>query len=432
MDTEDVIVPCKFKTLKILFLFHGCGKLNSYMNSGNGDDAELGKCTIIKHVRIIHDKDCAVWFCLWKQFFTICGIWVKENANPCVDEMPCLVITKDRTEHVPGNAAIFTPCPSYDGRNCSDMIHLLFDGFTDDNNMAFLSWFMETCFMPGSGMVGISWLYHDMAHAMGRDTWDMEITDVASMYAGMIREKCDADGWCWHSEYAMLYMEYIKYGVCRSFNRCRDMAESLLRHCGNMNTDDGPIPSLYLLLARISMHTPTENKYSIFYFRKLYALEREAWIPFTAGMVYMKAYGDENRALTAFRVAFRNDRNFYPALFNITKRRDMDGDWKQILESYGKVLSIISMTDSDDRISIREMEYEYKTCREIIATARKNMHDDELVSHYRGRIRAMRNDPVGHAGLDGLIGFLFHDDTHGRIRSEIAEELEKRMGDTGQ
>ncbi|MCM1236222.1 MAG: hypothetical protein NC489_39585 [Ruminococcus flavefaciens] len=407
------------------------------------------------NIYISYSPECSVEYCFWKYFFQVSGFWVKEeriaeNWRIKYNQTPHLVIFDKKHEKNYG-----TECPRivYCVRKSSkvpprrdliksdwwkgyyySVLNQLFG--EDDDLLPFLKRMMRIFVGAndpdrpqdtGNGLWSAVWLFHEIAQMAARENWDRQIADKAAESARFLKKERSSTPADWHCLYAILYCEYMQYGVNRSgIYRMRE-GQRLLEKCRELSVISGWSPALSFLAGRICLLTSTQNKYAVHYYSTITEREVQPDLLYETGHIYEKAYGDKKRAWHYYQLVYRQDPNYYRAVYKIALKLEAEDDWLHALGTYSRVRKIIECLKVKNDISIRGVEYEYKSCKKILQLCRWHINDIEFQDSYRRRIIDMNENPGSYINFDKITKHMFTESELAQKRQEIMEELRSRL-----
>ena len=419
----------------------------------------IGGISIInKRIYISYSPGRSVEYCFWKYFFQISGIWVKDEVikgHWKIDtaKTPHLVIFSRNDESNYGNLyPNIVYCVRKKSNKASyrrdiiklewwngyyhEVLNQLF--FEDVNLLRFLNEMMNIFagqYRVGSkekvsdGLWSSVWLFHEIAQAAMRDEWDKQISNNAAKAMILLEKKGKDSSVSWYYQYASLYCEYMRYGVNRNAVTRMRWSESLLEKCSGLAEKGGWSMALSLLAGRISLLTSTQNKYAVSYFKNILRYDDQAELLYEVGHIYEKAYGDKKMAWHYYQLAYQQDSYYYRAVYKIAVKLEMEGDWLYAMGAYSRVRKIIASMQEQvkNNISIRELEYEYKSCKNILQLCRQYMNDIEFQNGLRGQIIDMNENTERYINFDKLAKLMFLEKDRKQKKNEIMEELRKNL-----
>lgn len=404
-------------------------------------------------VYISYSPDCSVTYCFWNYFFQACGISVIEKK---IDEkwkldnskVPQLVICKhaDLQQNDKGNSKNIVYCfkdipEEKSGNNVEDYYRNIINVLFEDDEEKEILYTLLCIFgeigdagqvsgawqpIPGS-LWSASWLFHEIAQS-NEGRWDKEIYQKCWEVLELLDQKKEDIGKNWNYKFLRLYCEYIQCGVRgRNFTARAQGCKELLVKCRELAKDQGWLPQLCVLTGKICNLSSTENKYAVSYYRRAAGSERKASLYYDIGHVYEKAYGDMDKAMEYYGMAYRSDNQYFRALYKLAVQEEDKGKWKEAITSYSRVRCIIGKDRVKDSISVCELEYDYKTCRKILLLTRKNISDEEVFAHYQNEIRQMHDHIEKYADYSNLTKKMFCGSESQKKNKEIMDELYKKL-----
>lgn len=390
-------------------------------------------------------------YCFWQFFFRCCGVWVtteKIGKSWRLDKTkrPQLVLMDKNTQ---GKYEDPTPNIVYcvktlgdleRGRKdlikinpwvdmCYGVVQKLLEG--DENLNSFIElldifggeYGLYNREMVKEGLWSAVWLFHEIAQQAQKKEWDVEISQKADRAISAVQ---DAKRFSWHHEYMVLYCKYLKCGVCRSSINRMILCEELLNQCGNLSRDEWN-PALAFLAGKISLLTPTENKYAVYYFKEINNYEPQADILYELGHVYETAYGEDTLALKYYQKAYQQDRSYYRALYKFAMKLEGMEDWRGAISVYSRIRQIIQKVKLKNAVGIRDLEYEYKSCRRMLFLFGEYLNDLEVEEAFRDHIRDMNQNLDSYVSFKKLFEKMFLKENRKQKEWEVAEVLYQRL-----
>lgn len=401
-------------------------------------------------VYISYSPGSSIAYCFWKYFFRACGVWVttrKIDQGWQLDkaEQPHLVILdkKTRTKYESPSSNIVYCVKGIDGpgQTRSDLVKISqWSGmrhsvirrlFAGNEN---LSVFMELMDIFGGdydsygelkaeGLWSAVWLFHEIGQRAEKEEWDREIYEKAETALDLLRQSRRT---CWHKEYMKLYCRYLQCGVSRSSLETMYQCKELLEQCADLS-DRGEDPALDFLIGKIRLLSATENKYAVHYFKELNDYEPQPDLLYEIGHVYETAYGKNSLALSYYQKAYRLDPTYYRALYKFAVKLEDSGEWIKAVSVYNRVRQIVHKGKLKNDISVRDFEYEFKTCRRMLRLCRKYMDDDEIEDGFRAYIEDMRDHQEKYVSFTKLFQKMFLPQNQQEKEQEMREVLNRKL-----
>lgn len=397
----------------------------------------------------------SVEYCFWKYFFEVCGIWVSEEIITEDWEMdktkvPQLVIMdkKDETNYLEQSPRIVY-CVRKSAnmpRTRKDIVRMewwkkyyysvLVELFRGDRDLDCLMRLMgifageinaDLKVKTEEGLWSATWLFHELAQSAEKKEWDRQIRDKAMETIETLLNTTEDILKSSYCQYAILYCKYLQCGVNRSSINRMNQTKELLIECEKLADKMGWTPALLFLAGKMSLLTSAENKYAVNYFDRIIKYEARADLLYEIGHIYEKAYGNVKRAWEYYQLAYRQEPDYYRALYKLAVKLETEDRWMQAISVYNRVRKIVAKKEKYDSISVRELEYEYKSCKNILRICRRYIDDYELQNSYRLRIRDMNQNTFNYIRLDKLIKKMFLKENQAQKKEEILEELQKKI-----
>ncbi|MBP3489065.1 MAG: hypothetical protein J6K53_11780 [Roseburia sp.] len=390
-----------------------------------------------------------VTYCFWKYFFEACGVWVsaqeiEHDWQRLSTEEPCLfilgsedvkqllpdifpnyfyLVKKNKTfdSFVKKKRKDVAQVQRWDeaGEGFGKVIDYLVPVHYEKQQFRkFLDIFMR------NRMWSASWLFHEVAQ-QGKGRWDGMISDICQSTLADLKQMPQSKGGNdkkGHILFIRLYCKYVDAGVRdRSFMSRITAVEELMVEWQELVRCCGRTPSVYVLAGKISTMSPIESKYAPEYYKEATEYEERPEILYDIGHIYEKVYGDNERALKYYKKAYDCDRRYYRAIYKLAVSLELRGKWMEALVGYGKIMNILDGRTGDSRISIREIEYEYKTCKKMRELYRSNIDSEELIKRYDVKLNDLYEGLKTRKDFDKLVHCMLPKNEE--VRDEIIEEI---------
>ena len=381
-------------------------------------------------IYISYSAGASVEFCFWKYFFQTCGIWItpkiiKKNWHLDEIQTPHLIILDSSDEdkinsQMYDNVVYCVRKSSKAGQRRKDVIKVVWwNQFYHDvlnhlfkNNRNLKEWHILLNIYNGNenkvsnevqqeGLWGANWLFHEMGTSA--ETWDNEIKSTVIKTVRMLQCYKGTMGNFWNYQYMLLYCDYLLCGVNRSQISQIYTCKELLERCEEFAQEKGWFPILHVLAAKIAVLVPTENKYAVSYLKNAVEYEEQADLLYEIGHVYEKAYGDRAKAMQYYLEANMCDLDYYRAVYKLAIEFENNNRWIMAMEKYKEIQEIIYNMRVGNSISVRELEYEYKTCRRIVQICKKKLEASEMEENYQQRINELIQNPYKSVNFHKLI-----------------------------
>lgn len=357
---------------------------------------------------ISYSKEEKITFCFWKYFFQACGIFpqeseINENWIDVDKTEPHLLIlgTSDgecilpevysnRVYLVKRNAAFQKDSWREDvikidrwdkNKNVfRSVIRRLFGKFREGESIEkLLCMFMEKKIWGGL------WLYDEMAFQEGNFGNEFILRKCKAAVAN-IPPKND-----WHYRYMILYCDYVMLGISAETLIKRSYeCERLLNECEEIaKIYDGWNAPLCILAGQICKLSSVTRKYALNYFRSSLRSCVSAEILYNIGYSYEKDYGDEEGAFDYYKRTYRYDKQYYRAMYKMAGYWEKQGNWMEAFTLYDKIRRILQETDWQAAITLKQIEYYYKSIRKSYDICRQNINGNSIMRDYKIELEAM-------------------------------------------
>jgi len=398
-------------------------------------------------VYISYSPGSSIVYCFWKYFFRSCGVWVtseKIGRDWQIDKnkRPQLVILDKKTwmkyEAPSPNIVYCVKAKGSADQIRKDLIFVnqwenmyysvirqLFEG--DENQSSFMELIGifggKYDFPSGKiieeGLWSAVWLFHEIAQQAGNKIWDREICEKAKEAIDALHR---AKKYTWHNEYMRLYCQYLQCGVNRSSAERMSACTNLLERCGSLSGREWN-PSLAFLAGKVSLLTSTENKYAVFYFNEISKYDLQTDILYDIGHIYETAYGEYSTALKYYQKAYKLDNDYYRALYKFAVKLENEDDWRGAISVYSDVRQIIHKVKLKNDIGVRDLEYEYKSCRKMLGLCSKYLNDPDVEEALQNHIEAMHQDPGKYISFKKLFKIMFIKENRQKKEAEMSDVL---------
>lgn len=392
------------------------------------------------------DSEKITW-CFWKLFFQICGIWVsEERLEECeldnAQDAHLVIVgnsgkdkikakeEKDIFYIVKRNATFSKYKKRADvaevnwlygnTQSFQKAISFLFAGKEEKGQIKkILDLYTENEFWGGL------WLFQELS-VKDKSYFDQCIVArCVQMLNALYEQKSEGDGW--HLEYAKLYCEYMK--TCSGIRRLteRTMAcRELIKKCEQLSAKNGWQPSLCVLMGKIRELSPSEGKFSVFFYKEALKYESKPEILYDIGHIYETMFGDEMRAEEYYIMSVQRDRKFYRGLYKIAFFSEKRGDWKRALNYYVNIENILQKEEKP--ISIYKAMYLYKTQRRLLAILQKFFAVETLIKGYSKNVEEFPEKKImENKELDNLFHCMFGKSYEEIIKKEVWKEVLDRL-----
>ena len=94
---------------------------------------------------------------------------------------------------------------------------------------------------------------------------------------------------------------------------------------------------------------------------------------------------------------------------------------------YNRVRQIVHKGKLKNDISVRDFEYEFKTCRRMLRLCRKYMDDDEIEDGFRAYIEDMRDHQEKYVSFTKLFQKMFLPQNQQEKEQEMREVLNRKL-----
>lgn len=403
-------------------------------------------------VYISYSADASVEYCFWKYFFRSCGIWmtsevITEEWQLDREKNPHLIILDKEDENKIGKDSCegVVYCvrkSSKIDKNREDIVKVIWWNefhyqilnklFIKNKDIEKLRILLDIFYGTENSkkerdekLWGVSWLFHEIGQNI--TLWDAEIELKVREAIEILNSKKKIMGNYWHYQYMLLYCKYILCGISRSQIRRIDGCEKLLTECDVFGKERGWNPTLYILEGKIALLTPTYNKYALSYFKCATKYEKQAMLYYEIGRIYEKAYGDNEKALTNYWQAFKCNSNYYRALYKFAIDMEIKGEWMKALAIYIDIQKILLDTKGKYSISIRELEYEYKTCKRMVYLFRNYINNDKILEDLQSRIVKMSTNIEEYVDFSKLLDKMFETENQDKKLMQIKAELRNKL-----
>lgn len=413
-------------------------------------------------VYISYSPEMSVPYCFWKYFFQLSGIWVSTEKiatdwMPDVSKSPQLVILDEHDKEKIRNERYhnIVYCVKKTSEEISDrndivkvnwrersfynnVLGRLLEGYKEQEALFVLlgifsgtdpAWKLldKTNKGRSEGLWGASWLFHEIAQS-SEGRWDQEIIQTCYMAIKILDKQKESIRDNWNCRFMKLYCEYMQCRIrdktlIKRINGCKE----LLVECNKLARKEGWVPVLCVLTGKVSSLSPTENKYAVSYYSWAVEYEEQAPIYYDIGHIYEKAYGNEEKALQYYKKSYQCNKQYYRAFYKLVISLENKGKWMDAIGGYGKIREMIWSEKVKDSISVREIEYDYKTCKRIMQLCRQNINDISLLDRYQEEIKEMHDHVELYVDYTNLIKAMYHKENYERKCQEINEELRNKL-----
>lgn len=388
-------------------------------------------------VFISYSAKASVEKCFWQYFFQSCGIWtsIKQIENDLkVDlaQTPHLIILDSEDENkildVPKKNVVYCVKKSSKTKKRSDIIkirwwskefykdvitilladkknrvaiHNLLEIFTGIENGKNGEW------LKTEGLWGASWLFHEIGYGM-MEEWSEEIQDKCNKSIKKLKRKEREIGDCWNYKYMKLYCEYLKCGVSNKdfFSRLGE-CKKILEECEELSKKEGWLPTLCVLSGQICNLSVAESRYAVNYYDIAVKYEQQADLLYEIGRIYEKIYSDNEAALYNYYRSYMCDKNYYRALYKLAIDLEQKDKWIDAMGFYNKIQDILKEIKCKDSITIKEIEYKYKTYSKMINLCQKNISDDDVVNSFEKEINEIREHIEDYVDFGKMFNIMF-------------------------
>lgn len=403
-------------------------------------------------VYISYSASLSVEYCFWKYFFRSCGVWmtsevITEGWKLDKEKKPHLLILdkedekKINTESYEG-VVYCVRKSSKVNKERGDIVKIkwwkefyyqilnkLFVKNKDVKNLKFL---LDVFYGTDNNkkekdgrLWGVSWLFDEMGQNIR--LWDDEIEFKVKETLEILDSRKNVMENYWHYQYTLLYCKYILCGICRSQIRQIDFCEKLLDECDTFGKTRGWSPTLYILTGRIALLTPTYNKYALSYFKRALEYEKRAELYYEIGRIYEKAYGYNEKALANYWQAYKCNNNYYRALYKFAIDMEVKGKWMKAMAIYIDIQKILLDSKGENSISIRELEYEYKTCKRMLYLFKNYISNEKFVEDLQNRILRMNDNITEYVDFSKLMDRMYEIRNRDKKLEQIQKELKNKL-----
>lgn len=403
-------------------------------------------------VYISYSANASVEYCFWKYFFRSCGIWmtsevITEEWQLDREKNPHLIILdKEDEKKIDAESYIgVVYCVRKSNRankEREDVVkvrwwnefhhQILNKLFIKNKDIEKLKLLLDIFYVADKNkkegyerLWGVSWLFHEIGQNI--TLWDDEIKLKVKETIEILDSKKKLMENYWHYQYMLLYCKYILCGISRSPIRRIEGCEKLLTECDVLGKESGWNPTLYILAGEIALLTPTYNKYALSYFKCAVKYEKQAVLYYEIGRIYEKAYGDNEKALANYWLAFKCNSNYYRALYKFAIDMEIKGNWMKALTIYIDIQKILSDTKGTYSISIRELEYEYKTCKRMLYLFKNYINNERMFEDLQSRILRMSVNIDEYADFSKLLDKMFEKKNRDKKLEQIEAELKNKL-----
>lgn len=403
------------------------------------------------HVHLSYNLECSVEYCFWKNFFLACGIWtsheiINENweISNYSKNMNLVILNEKNLSNCEKEYSKTVFCIQssnffirddivkidWEKGYYYDVLSKLFSG--DKILLRFLNKMMGlfTGFYKGQrlehgGLWGATWLF-SYAQMSNRKEWNIQISEIALQIIEILKEEKKESNSNWNYNYALIFCEYLRYGVTQNEIYRMRKSDFLIDKCDELASVNGWNSSLVFLASQICLLTTTKNKDSIYYLQDIPNFYQNSDLLYTIGFVYKNAFGYDKKALECYQKAYFTNQNNYRALYRIAKKIENDGNWINALGTYAEIRRIIEELRTKDDISIQKLEYEYKCCKSMLQICKRYVNDLELQRDFTFHLENICMQPDKYVNLDKILTLMF-DGEKSQKEEEFMDELQKNL-----
>lgn len=353
-------------------------------------------------ILIAYSSEERITHSFWKYFFQVCGVWVKSY-----------LITKDSLRSEPGYKSVYILNRNDINRIndvpldaiCIVQGNSSFQAYRKHQNVCVFKWrnygtyygILDKIFWKNSIFHQLltifidnnlwidAWLFHEVAHI--RDNcWDEFICMDCKKTMTLLNNIMDTyqGNEAFYIKYMMLYCRFLELGVQRIIIiNMGELNQNLLNSIKKVAAQEGWNLPLLVLAAQTSALSSITIMQSMYYLFKTQEIENNGGLLYDIGEQYRVLLGDEENAYYFFQKAVAYDPTYYRAIYKIARYMERNRKWIQALTNYKYILDILPNVLTGNYASVSEIEYIYKSCRNLEEIFRERLIEPKFAELYK-------------------------------------------------